>query len=388
MKTALFAWELGANLGHAGPMAEIARGLVQDGLRVVVVGRDVDSLAIAFSKVDALRLQAPVWPYHRHWGSEETQANFLDVLVHSGFGDATKLAAIVDAWRSLLSLVEPDLIVADHSPGLLAATYGSSIPVIGIGTGFTMPPLELGRFPPLRSDRGPIAPEPRMLEGLRGLLPSSAPPPGRLVDLFQTTRRFVFSFPELDPYRAFRQEPLYLPPETLPAFVPPPVEPRLFVYLGAETSGLEVLAQALVEIAIPAVVYLRGDAGPLSNFLAMRGVEVHTTPPRLADVLPLVSHVICAGGAFTCHAALAAGRPLMIMPQHGESALNLRLTEGMGFAQRLDHLKDAEQVGDAIEAFVQNHRLTSAAAHWAGVVGLREQPNGAEAVRSAVRELI
>jgi hypothetical protein len=46
VKTALFAWELGANLGHASPMAEIARGLAGDGVRIVVAGRALDGVAI------------------------------------------------------------------------------------------------------------------------------------------------------------------------------------------------------------------------------------------------------------------------------------------------------------------------------------------------------
>ena len=367
-------------------MAQIARDLAHDGVRIVVAGRELENLAIAFAGMDAIRLQAPIWPRHRHWGSEETQANFLDVLINAGFGDPTKLAAVADGWRGLLQLIQPDVIISDHSPGLLVASFGGKIPVVSIGTGFTMPPLDLERFPPMRADRGPIATEGRVHGAISPLLSAAGvTPPKNLVGLFRTTDRFVFGFPELDPYRSFRSEQLYLPPEALPTFVSPPIEPRLFVYLGAETQGLEAIVQALVEVAIPAIVYLRGDAGPLQDFLAMGGHEVHKMPPKLVEVLPRVSHVISAGGSFTCHAAFAAGRPHLIFPLHAESEINLKLLETLSVGQRLPAPASAENVVTSINEFVQNHRLIQNAHHWANVVATRHQPSGAEAVQAAIR---
>ena len=385
MKTALFAWELGSNLGHASPMAEIARTLSDDGVRIAVAGRELESLGIAFAELDAIQLQAPVWAHHHHYGNEETQASFLDILVNAGFGDPAKLAVVVNAWRALITLIRPDVIVSDHSPGLLVATYGGDIPVVSIGTGYTMPPLDRDRFPPMRPDRSPIANEAQILASatpiLRGV---DAAPPQNLVDLFRATDRIVFSFPELDPYRVFRTEPLCLPPETLPSFTRPPLEPRLFVYLGVEMQGLEAVVQALAEFDAPAIVYLRGDLGPLSEFLAMRGHEVHRTPPKLAKVLPRVSHIISAGGSFTCHAAFAAGRPHLVIPLHRESKTNLGLLEALGVGQQLAASANAEKVVPLINAFVHDDQLVQNAQHWAGVVAGRAQPKGADAVRAAI----
>ena len=163
VKTALFAWELGSNLGHASPIAAIARTLVDDGVRIAVAGRELENLSIAFAGLDVIQLQAPIWPRHHHFGNEETQASFLDILVDAGFGDPAKLAAVVSAWRALIALIRPDVIISDHSPGLLVAMYGGNIPVVSIGTGYTMPPLDLDRFPPIRADRSPIANEAQIL---------------------------------------------------------------------------------------------------------------------------------------------------------------------------------------------------------------------------------
>jgi UDP:flavonoid glycosyltransferase YjiC (YdhE family) len=384
-KTALFAWELGSHLGHASPMAEIARSLESDGVRVVAAGRELASLRIAFSGLNALLLQAPVWPGHRHFGNEVTQASFLDVLVNAGFAAPDKLASVVTGWRAVIELVKPDIIIADHSPGLMVAAYGGAVPVLSVGTGFTMPPLELGRFPPLRAHRAPIVPEAQVLAGLSPILAEAGvAPPDTLTRLFKGTERFVFSFPELDPFRTFRQETLYLPPEPLPGFVDPPVAPRVFVYLGSENPTLESIVQSLVESDLSIIAYLRGDVGPLSDFLAMRGHEVHKTPPKLADTLPRVSHVLSGGGSFTCHAALAAGRPHLVAPGHNESSLNLGFIEGLGTGKAMPFDRDARRLVNVLDAFIQDHGLLQNARHWAEVIAMRQQPSGAEAVRTAI----
>ena len=385
VKTALFTWELGSNLGHASPIAGIARTLVDDGVRIAVAGRELENLSIAFAGLDVIQLQAPIWPRHHHYGNEETQASFLDILVNAGFGDPAKLAAVVSAWRALIALIRPDVIISDHSPGLLVATYGGNIPVVSIGTGYTMPPLDLDRFPPMRADRSPIANEAQILASVAPILRAAdAASPLNLVDLFRATDRIVFSFPELDPYGVFRTEQLYLPFEDLPAFYRPPLEPRLFVYLGIEMQGLEAVVQALAEFDAPAIIYLRGDSGPLSEFLAMRGHEVHKTPPKLAEILPRVSHVISAGGSFTCHAALAAGRPHLVIPLHRESKTNLGLLEALGVGQKLAASANAENVMPLIDKFVHDDRLVQNARYRARVVAGRAQPKGADAVRAAI----
>src|SRR5690606_23899680 len=151
-----------------------------------------------------------------------------DVLTAVGFGDPQKLGVTSRAWDDLLDLVRPDLIVADHSPALFLAAFGSGVPVVAIGTAFTLPPLALDRFPPLRADRAPALPEARLLDAARRAQEARRRPlPSSLLDVFRTKARFVFGLPELDPYRSFRNEPIHAPPEGLPTFAEAHAESRL-----------------------------------------------------------------------------------------------------------------------------------------------------------------
>ncbi|HXL98966.1 MAG TPA: hypothetical protein VN932_03475 [Rhizomicrobium sp.] len=389
MKSVLFGWELGANLGHAKPLASIANQLRGDGVRIVVAARDLLYARVAFAGIEAQLLQAPIWPDHRHFGSDTGEGSYLDILVNIGFADRAKLAAVVAGWIALLDLAEPDAIVADHSPALLLAARIRDIPVVQVGSGYTMPPVEYDRLPPIRADRAAIVPESRVASVAAGVAAAyGAWAPQSLLDIFRTRARIVFGCPELDVYAPFRREPLCLPPEPLPEFIAAPVEPRLFVYLGPDVPGIDQLLQVLTELNIPLEAYLRGEAAPLGQFLTLRGHRVHDTPPALADVLPNVSHVLSAGGVFTCHAALAAGRPLLGLPQHGEALLNITALEKLGSGRRLEPWSDEKALRNALLAFLRDHTLLRQAQHWAKVLGARHQPDGLQAAAGAIRQCL
>ena len=389
MKRVLFGWELGANLGHAKPLACIAGALSNADTDLFVAARDLMNARIAFRGVNAQLLQAPVWPSHRHLGSQTSEANYLDVLAEIGFADPAKLAAVVGGWIALFDLVQPDALVVDHSPGLLLAAYLRGIPAVQVGSGFTVPPVEYERFPPIRADRAPVMSEGTLLSAVSAVAAEfGGAAPRSLIDIFRTRGRVVFGCPELDAYRPFRHDPLCLPPEPLPAFVEPPIEPRIFVYLGPEFPRIETLLQNLAELDVPLEIYLRGDIAPLGRFLALRGHQVYGEPPPLADVLPRVSHVICGAGAFTCHAALAAGRPVLALPLHGESGLNAAALEKLGVAKRLEPLIDAREIRAGIIGLLRDHDLLRKARLWAKVLAARPQPDGLVAAVDAVRHCI
>ncbi len=380
----LFGWELGANLGHVGLLAEIARRLVTDGVEVTVAATDLTAARIGFAGIGVRLLQAPQWAYHRHLGSETGQAGYQDLLTMVGFADPVKLSAVVEGWTSLIDLLQPDLILADHAPGLMVATHQRGIAVMAIGSGYTLPPLDLGRLPPLRADRSPLLPEARLLASVAAALaPRKVTAPEALVDVFQAGERFVFGIPELDPYRPYRSQPLYAPPG-LPVFVEPPIQPHLFVYLGEDMPHLDVLAKVLGEVDHAVTAYFRGDVGLIPDFLERRGHTVHRAPPRLDEVLPAASHVLHAGGLFTAVAAVAAGRPQLVIPLHDETRVNVQMLGQLGVVRQMPPTAEAHLLSSALHGFIRDHTMPREARHWAKVVAMRRQP-GVDDVVSGLR---
>ena len=74
---------------------------------------------------------------------------FAHILHNIGFGDAAELAALVDAWRSLIDWIGPDLIIFDHSPTALLAARGGKARRVLVGDSFCCPP-DCTPFPDLR----------------------------------------------------------------------------------------------------------------------------------------------------------------------------------------------------------------------------------------------
>jgi rhamnosyltransferase subunit B len=386
MATVLYGWELGANLGHLVPLSRIASKLSEDGHRAVFAVLDLGIAEMALGPGSGI-VQAPVWPSHRHFGARSgALASYADILSAIGFGDPAKLSAMIGAWTALVDLIKPDVVVADHSPGLEVALYERGPPIVAVGSGFTMPPLHLGHFPPLRGDSVPAMPEPRLLEGLRRAQAARGrKPAGRLLAPFHTKARVVFGLPELDPYRSFRQEPMASPPGGLPPPQPWLAERRLFVYVGGDAPDFEILAQALSILPVPVEAFFRGQTGPVPEFLRMRGMTVHEAAPPLVEVLSRCSHILTQGGAMTAAAAFTAGRPQLVMPGHDEAELNLAMLKQHGVAAELELTTDPHAVARDIAAFMDDPGYSERAQEIARRIAARTLPDGTDAAAGAVR---
>lgn len=391
MKTILFVWELGSGLGHAKPFAEIAKGFVDSGVQICVAASELLNAKIAFEGITATFLQAPSWPSHRHFGSQTGEGGYLDILVSIGFADPLKLDAIVTGWISLLNLVKPDVVVADHSPAAAVACHIRQIPVLFAGTCFLMPPLDYGRFPPLKADRAPVMPESRVFAAAAQISRSHGVEPARcLGDYFRGAGRFVFGIQELDPYAPLRREPLYLPPENLASFIEPPIEPRIFLYLSAEMTGVDEFVQAIVQMGFSIEAYFGPDIAPLGRFLALAGHTVHEKPPPFSDVLMRASHVISESGAYTSMNTLAAGRPLLGLVPHGEGAFNISTLEKLGTGRPMKSVADERDIQTVLLGFIADHALQQKARHWAKIIALRsaQVQNGRETVVRAIQKIL
>ena len=141
----LFAWELGAGLGHVLPLFRIGDRVEQGSGRVLYALADVSASPNGLG--ERVILQAPICKRQLAI-SPYTPETFADVLLQAGYGSARVLASLLVAWRSLLKLAGPDVIVADFAPTALLAANGMGIPSIAIGTGFCNPPDSWPSFEP------------------------------------------------------------------------------------------------------------------------------------------------------------------------------------------------------------------------------------------------
>ena len=139
MASVLFAWELGAGLGHILQMLPLADALVRRQHCVWVALRHLDAaVADAFGGCGVRFLQAPF----RSRGPPlfRRTLNFTQLLANNGFGDERELFVLACAWRNLYRSGRPDLLIFDHSPIALLASRSVHARRVVIGTGFFCPP--------------------------------------------------------------------------------------------------------------------------------------------------------------------------------------------------------------------------------------------------------
>ena len=120
MKRVLLAWELGGGTGYTGWLLDIARGLQARGHAVTLALREPVACIHQYASLDAPVLAAPVAPGRM---PKETRGKgffpcgFADLMMANGYGETHVLHALVRAWRGLIDLAKPDLIIGARDFG-------------------------------------------------------------------------------------------------------------------------------------------------------------------------------------------------------------------------------------------------------------------------------
>ena len=119
MSKILLAWEHGADYGHVMRLATLARELVRRGHEPVLVLKDLAHAEPLLAGQGLTVLQAPLWL--GDVSGLPQPASYAETLLHLGFLHPQALTGLCRAWRSLLALTGPDVLVCDHAPTALLA---------------------------------------------------------------------------------------------------------------------------------------------------------------------------------------------------------------------------------------------------------------------------
>jgi hypothetical protein len=341
----------------------LAQALAGHGYRPVLAGKNLVEPWPALRDVSFPMVQAPAWQ-PRPWresGSFQA-ASYADILAVHGYAAALDLAPMVQAWQGLIDVVEPALVVCDHSPTLCLAAYGA-VPTVVLGNGFTVPPVEPPEFPLLRPQQSLLVPEAELLAVVREVQRRRGrPAPDTLPGLFARAQRFLTVLPEMDPYQGFRQEVPIGPVEALTPPAPPPAQPSYFAYLSADAPGLEQLVGGLARSGCPGSVYVRGATPAQRGQWRRPGLEILDGPHPLGEVLPRVSVVVHHGSLGLAQHALAAGRPQLALPGHLEHLLNAQmLYYRLGVGQYIFGTLSEDAVAQALQQVIGSRPLAEQA---------------------------
>ena len=387
-KTALFGWELGANLGHLSAIARLVDRFTSAGFTLVFAVPDVVSARLVLPET-ALVIPAPVWPFSAFAGGRLGYCGYGDLLTQAGFHEPERLTAMARAWQALFALTRPDVLIADHAPAALVAARAAGLPVFSIGSPYTPPPPGPGPLPQYRADIAPALPDSRHIESAAqtAVALKSAARFTRAADLISADQSFAIGISALDPYAPLRRVALYAPPGGFTPPAPLTGDARLFAYLGADMDGVESVVQGLTLTGVPTEIYLRHANAALSHFLTRAGIRVHEKPADLRDVFSRVSHVMSHAGAMLSAEAFHAGKVHLMLPRQGEQQLNARLVEAGGGGRILLQSGTALEDSRRLRAAIEDTQLVAKARDAGTLAALRPSEDVGDALVAALGAL-
>ncbi len=313
--TILFAWELGAGLGHAAPLAAAARRAAAAGARVVLAFREPDAARLVAPGDGFSVVQAPA-PETVPSRRGRRASGYADSLALYGFDDPDRLGPVIDAWQDLLAEHGADLLVADHAPGAALAARGR-VPTVLIGGGFVLPPDHTDVFPMLDPEAEPAVPQGRLLERIDAVLHAKGRPRlGRLPAIVSARARLLRSIAWIDPYADIRRDAYLGPLEPMPEPSPRPEERSLYAYINASMPRFRQATAAFAAMNARKEAYVRGADAVMRRRLCDRGVALYDRPPPLGETVSGTRALLSNGTTNLCLAAVAAGRPVVAIPIH------------------------------------------------------------------------
>ncbi|MDZ7791046.1 MAG: hypothetical protein U5L08_11255 [Xanthomonadales bacterium] len=370
----LFCWELGAGYGHLQPMRALAAAIRRRGGSVsalVPEARYADALAADLSTPSSvipeflapqdLRSRPDAWP---------------EMLLGLGFGDPQQMGPRIDWFLAEIERRSPDALVCEHAPTALLAARIARVPVMAIGTGWTLPPAfePMPAYRPtlqieeaeLRRRETPLVDAVNPLLSERGGAPLEA-----AADWLDVDCAILKTWPELDHYGA-RESANYVGPIWHRHPGPAPEWPegegqRVFCYLKGHWRGLHSLISGFAHLPVRVLVHI--DREREQSYVAPSNVRVSAEPLDVEQVLEQADFIVSHGGhTLTCQ-ALLAGLPQWLLPLHAEQEVTAWRLHRLGCGHLYTGSLGSARMARVMRRVLADEAPRQAARRWAADFG-------------------
>jgi hypothetical protein len=363
-------------------MAGLGREIVRRGHEVVFAGQQIGSMP-AGGEI----WQAPLWPGQLTTLARRAAtmpATMGDILAILGLGDSAAVAAMIGAWDRIMAATRPDVVIAEFAPALTMAAYGRS-PLLALGTGFSLPPADLPRFPSL-TGQPTVHDEIRLLEGVNDALARQ----GRarresLPGIFQADRELAAVFTELDPYRPWRKSAPGAPSSFLSTQIASGEGEELFFYMNGREARPNALWQGLVRSGLKVRIHDPGLSPADREVLIRAGLIVEPHPIAFDLIVQRSRLLMSHGGLGFVSSGLLAGLPQIVIPFDIEKhMISAGLQErGLGHRYPLEGMQ-ADRLAELLQsAFADDSLLAHSRAAAPAFRARRDRDADQEAVDAA-----
>ncbi len=322
----VFAWEFGSGLGHIQYDLPLAKELQARGHEVICIMKHVIDAGRILGQYGIKVLQAPVWQVKVK--KLENTYNYAEALFNQGYLIEGGLASMTKAWRNLLGFIKPDILIADHAPTALIAARGTSIKTMLYGTGFFSPPIQKNMpsiMPWNRAPEGLIEhSERKAVEIINAVLGEiGSPLLVNLSDLFEVDENILATFQELDHYQERKEAKYWGPVISLPGGEVPkwPEQSRarkIFCYLKPHDPHFKEILTVLKQVDATCIIFTPGLSQEGKNDFQASNIVFSENPLDMHQVCKECDLVICHAGHGTIAITLLYGKPLFLVPEHGQ----------------------------------------------------------------------
>jgi UDP:flavonoid glycosyltransferase YjiC (YdhE family) len=326
MARIVFAWEFGGGLGHIQYELPLVKELQERGHDVYCIMKHVINADKILGQHGIRVLQAPLWQVNVK--QLPTSYSYSETLFNLGYLVPGALPSMAKAWQNMLDPIKPDLIVADHAPTVLIATHGSDCKKVLYGTGFFSPPKKNPMpsiVPWVKAPDGLIEySENKALQTINDVLKElGAPLLQQLYNLFEVDEDFLGTFAELDHYQD-REPTKYWGPVLSYSAGESPLWPKdfsskkIFCYLKPSYSHFEQLLNVLQQVDAAVIVYAPEVPEEIIRKYQTDKLLFHQKPVDMHKACKETDMVICHAGHGTVAFTLLYGKPILVLPEHGQ----------------------------------------------------------------------
>lgn len=379
MSRIFYTWELGSNLGHLGSFSPLASALASRGHEVFVAARETATCARLIG-ASGRWFQSPVVAEEVDRASP---ISYADILLCNGYADESKLLGLVVAWRQLIELTQPQLILIDHAPTAILAARTLGVPCMFYGSGFHHPP----RLDPLPGMR-PWQPTPKndlikvnaqALGTVNTVLDRLGRSPlGQLADLFQVAEDGLLTLPELDhyPQRGVTRYWGFVSDsrqKSAPTW-PPGNGKKVFVYLREGHPHSRGALETLARSGCSLLAFLPQSA--LGDHLeSFPNVAISRDPLDMDRLTREADAAVLNGGMSGTAAFLLAGKPVLCLPTQLEQFLTGWNLSRMGAGLLVSPQDIAPGMSAVVGRLLDDPGLRGAAAGFAAKYVHLDQPS-------------
>lgn len=371
MSRILFAWELGANLGHLSRDVPVAEKLREAGHEVVFAVRDTRVASEILTPRLFDFIQAPIFIGNVHLA--EPPANYAELLEAEGWCNRPALHGHLRAWLSTISMGNFDAIVADHAPGALVAAHVAGRIGIAFGNGFEIPP-DIEPMPTIRSwqhysEERLMASQRRVLADINAVVVELGGKGfARMGEIFPVSPIFA-TFAELDHYGQ-RNGACYVGSiHGLSYAVEMPWPSggghRVVVYLRSLQQATVDVITVLANLHIRAICVIPGADAQFKAKYQSDSITIVEHPVALDPLLEHADALIGYASIGIMTEALLKGVPLLMIPTTVEQYLVAKRAEAIGAGILIDGVPNRDRIHEAIATLLSETRFTDSARNFA-----------------------